>query len=451
MKPRVVLLFYHGLGHINALSKAAKILESNNYEVYFAGSGFFRDYILLQGFRFYLLRSYPFGLGLEEWINTVSNRKYSYFSALRDRMTDRVFKEREVELYWMLEEVKPDTILIDTLQATDFIVLYSQVRNRNIKVATINTMLPTQVPRGHPPLNSDVIPTDAGSVSKAVRRMRWDQLKKRWKGKLMRLGFDDRFIIRRRLNKNGMPSHYISSSQDLLNFTPAHVDEFILAPGEFDFQSFKQKPNQVYVGFMTDKNRIEIADTRYEEAAADILAIKNDKRLKLIYCSFGTIPSKQRNVTASLMNKLFSIAVEEHFIIIIARKSEEEILTNIPDHVYIFNSVPQLEVLKHADLFITHGGLNSIKEAIYAEIPMLVYPVHSEYDPKGNAARILHHGLGLRGNAASESVDDIRRKIKELLSNPSFKKNLRQLKYDDSLYTAEKFVDRIKGIDPLKI
>ena len=49
------------------------------------------------------------------------------------------------------------------------------------------------------------------------------------------------------------------------------------------------------------------------------------------------------------------------------------------DNVHIFTFVRQLQVLKHADVFITHGGLNSIREAVHTEVPMLLFPVHPEY------------------------------------------------------------------------
>ncbi len=37
--------------------------------------------------------------------------------------------------------------------------------------------------------------------------------------------------------------------------------------------------------------------------------------------------------------------------------------------------MPQLEVLKQANLFITHGGMNSSSESLYFGVPMIVIPV----------------------------------------------------------------------------
>ncbi len=448
---RVIFLFYHGQGHVIAFSKVAKILQAANFEVYFSGSRYFQPLVAHLGFKFYLLKTIPFGVGLETWVNVINKKRHVYFSALRDRITDKVFSDREVEIYWMLEELKPEIILLDTLQATDFIVLYPYLASRGIKVGMINSMLPLQVLRGHPPLNSDLLPDDERMVAKAVRKMLWNKLKKSWKSKLIHLGFDDSLIVKRRIKKNAVPNRYISGIPNLLNFAVADVCEFILAPREFDFPSYEPQPRQFYVGFMTDEARNEVIEDGYGRTAEQILALKKDEDLKLIYCSFGTIAPKQVNIISPFVQKLMSLAVYENHILVISLKSSTELVTGFPPskNIHIFSSVPQLEVLKQADLFIGHGGLNSIKEAVYAEVPMLLYPIHQEYDPKGNAARAVYHGLGLRGNAAAESIEQMRLSIKELLSNPSYKRNIQKLKSKDAQYTAEKFLEGINTITPI--
>src|SRR5688572_7959279 len=118
MQQRVVFLCYHAFGHINACLKLAAIIKQHGDEVSFAGVGFFQAYVLQQGFPYYVLNAYPFGLGLETWKNTIEKKKYVYFSALDDRIHDRLAEAREADLFRLLESLKPDIILLDAFQAT---------------------------------------------------------------------------------------------------------------------------------------------------------------------------------------------------------------------------------------------------------------------------------------------------------------------------------------------
>ena len=450
MKQRAIFLFYHGFGHINAFLKPAWILEENNYDVWFAGSGFFRDYIAAQGCKFYLLKSYPFGAGLEKWINTVEGKNNIYFRTLWDRITDKVFIDRQVDLYWMLEELKPTLVFIDRMQSTDFLVIYPHLKARGIKTAIINTMLPTQITLDRPPLNSDALPADKQSISKAIRNSKWNKLKKAWKQKLTMFGFDDEYIISRGIKKNPIPNHYISRTENLLNFNLERVSEFILAPKEFDFPNSALQNHQTYVGFLTATERVHPTEKDIEDRVTTILKRKRENNLKLIYCSFGTIPPKQQQAIATFFRKLVAIASGGEFLFLISANSQVVIPDNHTQNFYVLERVPQIDILKQADVFITHGGLNSIKEAVCAEVPMLVYPVHNEYDPRGNAARIFFHRLGLRGDIVSHTADDITSNIRKLLSNNDYRENIRQLKNADQHYTGVAFMKSTMAINPLE-
>ena len=452
MKPRVVFLFYHGLSHVISILKPARILEDAGYEVYFAGAEFFHQYVSSHGFKFKELKSVPFGLGFERWVRTIKKEKYIYWSALRDRITDSLYSERDVELYWMLEDVQPSFIFIDSRQATDFIILYRHLKDRKIKVAITHAMLPADVGPDRPPLNTDVYPTDRDAVKKAVRRMKHIQLKTRLLKKFVQLGYDDKFLIKRRLKKNAIPTRYISSTPGLLNFSVRNVDEFIFAPREFDFPNLTIASHQHYIGFMTNETYNDKSEPVYGNAWPYISHLRERKNLKLIFCSFGTIEPSSSEVIFSFIKKLANVTTRQNYILVVAVKAKQEDVDKLTakGNIYIFNFVPQLQVLKHADLFITHGGLNSIREAVYAEVPMLLYPIHPEYDPVGNAARIAYHQLGLRGYAATDTEDDIGKKIKTLLSNPLYKTNVQKLKAQDlQQYTPELFIQKINSIRPL--
>ncbi|MGW7026982.1 macrolide family glycosyltransferase [Streptomyces xanthophaeus] len=67
-------------------------------------------------------------------------------------------------------------------------------------------------------------------------------------------------------------------------------------------------------------------------------------------------------------------------------------LTDIPDHIDVRPHVPQLQILRHADLFITHAGMGSVMEALSFGVPMVAIPQMSEQ--RANADRLTELGLG---------------------------------------------------------
>ncbi|MEC1612851.1 glycosyltransferase [Bacillus mojavensis] len=68
-------------------------------------------------------------------------------------------------------------------------------------------------------------------------------------------------------------------------------------------------------------------------------------------------------------------------------------LDEIPVNFTIRQSVPQLEVLAKADLFISHGGMNSTMEAMNAGVPLVVIP--QMYEQELTAKRVDELGLGV--------------------------------------------------------
>jgi MGT family glycosyltransferase len=91
----------------------------------------------------------------------------------------------------------------------------------------------------------------------------------------------------------------------------------------------------------------------------------------------------------------------------------------VPDNVVVVNWAPQLEMLERASIMITHGGLGGVKEAIFFGVPMIVFPCR--WDQPHNAARIVYHGLGVRGDINNGSVGQIHSLIDAIAKDPKFK------------------------------
>ncbi|MDG9715514.1 glycosyltransferase [Streptomyces sp. DH24] len=66
--------------------------------------------------------------------------------------------------------------------------------------------------------------------------------------------------------------------------------------------------------------------------------------------------------------------------------------TRAAPHVRVVARFPQQLLLEHAALFLTHGGYNSIREAVRAGVPLAVRPMFG--DQQYNALRVADLGLG---------------------------------------------------------
>jgi zeaxanthin glucosyltransferase len=441
----VVFLMYHGMGHFHACFKMARML-GKEHDVVFAGVEYFENYMKGQGFIYYPLKSLPFGMGFEKWLNEQKKSKHLYFDILKDRWRNQVYQDREAELLQLMYDVEPDYLFIDSNQSTDFIILYKYLKTQKTKVAFIQTMLPTTVQKNYPPLNSLALPNEKAEIKKAIDKFKWTRLKKLFIQKLQFLGMDDLAIIKRNIWKNRIPKKYLSKQTAIVGFPLSNIDEFVTAPVEFDFPNGKNT-KQHYIGFMLEPSRIEISDLEYFKIDEEIRKKIKQTQAKLIYCSFGSVKLTDTSSINSFLEKLNSAVQQKNWIVIVSIHATHHLQKNQnhSGNLYFLKAAPQLEILQRADVFITHGGLNSIKESIYAGVPMLMYPLHDSTDHMGNSSRVVYHKLGLRGNIAHDSEAEIISKIDTLLNSYEYKKNIYKLRAKDEQYT-ENFLQHFRAM-----
>lgn len=99
-------------------------------------------------------------------------------------------------------------------------------------------------------------------------------------------------------------------------------------------------------------------------------------RRPVIYISLGTI----NNENLTFYRKCFEAFADYpgQFILSAGKRTDLKLLEPIPANFIVRNFVPQLEVLQRADLFITHGGMNSVHEGMWYRVPLVVIPQQVE-------------------------------------------------------------------------
>jgi MGT family glycosyltransferase len=92
----------------------------------------------------------------------------------------------------------------------------------------------------------------------------------------------------------------------------------------------------------------------------------------LIYASLGTLFTNHLPFFRACVEAF----AESRYQVVMSLGSHVSLenLGPIPANFIVQASVPQLEILQRASLFITHGGMNSASEAMYYGVPLLVIP-----------------------------------------------------------------------------
>ena len=141
--------------------------------------------------------------------------------------------------------------------------------------------------------------------------------------------------------------------------------------------------------------------------------------LKLIYASLGTLLN-----TSRAGRRFFKLCIETFanqnvtLILSIGQGQNLAQYGSLSDNIHIYERVPQLEVLQKADLFITHGGMNSVNEAIYFGVPMIVLPIGN--DQPTVAKQVQACGLGQELAIRSIDSSHLQEAVEDVLSNPHY-------------------------------
>ncbi|KAJ9601569.1 hypothetical protein L9F63_000312, partial [Diploptera punctata] len=108
-------------------------------------------------------------------------------------------------------------------------------------------------------------------------------------------------------------------------------------------------------------------------------------------------------------------------------KFEAESLPGKPENVKIGKWLPQSDILAHPNikLFITHGGLLSIIEAIDRGVPVIGIPIFG--DQKLNIVKTERAGLGIHMDFNNISEESVTWALREVLHNPKYKEQAQKL------------------------
>lgn len=163
------------------------------------------------------------------------------------------------------------------------------------------------------------------------------------------------------------------------------------------------------------------------DAAWAALQHRLDDGERLLYLTLGTFLSGLDDLTATVLDAAASLEGVQ----VLAALGEDAPRWRdraLPANVAVFGRVPQLRVIERSAVVVSTGGLNTGHEALWFGVPVLNIPI-AGVDTPGNAARLVHHGVGRRLRRREVSVDAVRRELRTLLDDPGYRERAAQLSH----------------------
>lgn len=144
---------------------------------------------------------------------------------------------------------------------------------------------------------------------------------------------------------------------------------------------------------------------------------------KIIYISLGTV----FNDLVEFYEDCFKAFkdVDAKVIMSVGKKININMFKEIPSNFIVRNYVSQLEVLRHTDVFITHGGMNSASEGLYYDVPLILIP--QSVDQPYIANRVVELGAGITIDKNKITPEILKESVVKVLSDDNFKINSRKV------------------------
>lgn len=144
----------------------------------------------------------------------------------------------------------------------------------------------------------------------------------------------------------------------------------------------------------------------------------------IVYVAMGTVINNDTDFYQMCLEVAKQLKAY-YFVLSVGKEVPVEAMDK-PENVYMDNGLPQCDILSHASVFITHAGHNSVNEALYHGVPMILHPLGNEQYVISQAMERLKLGVYHRGETVTK--ESLIRDITEVMENPSYRENLASYK-----------------------
>ncbi|WP_426277827.1 glycosyltransferase [Chryseobacterium sp. S-02] len=137
---------------------------------------------------------------------------------------------------------------------------------------------------------------------------------------------------------------------------------------------------------------------------------------KKILVSIGTTFDHEHK--KAFFQKVVDAFKDENLTVVVV--SDPQLFEQWPENFMVYQQVPQLDLLPHLDGVVSHGGHNTVSEALSNGLPLVVIPI--AYDQSHVAGRVVRTGAGERLNFNRFKAHHLNEAVQHILMNPDYKK-----------------------------
>lgn len=203
----------------------------------------------------------------------------------------------------------------------------------------------------------------------------------------------------KRLQKKGYPVKHVL---DILQ-NDAHTHTIVYTSPEFQPCSETFSDKYAFVG-----PSIRPASNEFEKTGDT-----------LIYISMGTVNNDlmplYKRCIAALADTGYQVVLSVGNLVAMEEFGE------LPERISVFPHVDQIAVLRKADVFVSHCGMNSVCESLYFGVPLVMLPQTAEQS--GVAERVFQLGAGIK--PGKSDAPSILGAVNTLLTDSAYRQNAR--------------------------
>jgi UDP:flavonoid glycosyltransferase YjiC (YdhE family) len=344
-----------------------------------------------------------------------------------------------------LRRSRPDLLLIDGELHEQIIV----ASGAGLNLALLNTFIAIWRRPGLPPAHHRVTPGVGWKGSRLGIALLWLELRLRKLRRaatlrLRHVGCDRLSLLRRLTRQERFDlRRETDASQWLIPFTYRRLPILSLHAREFEFPH-SPPTNVSFVGPMVPEERADdrvTAETRTRLEALFERRRTSRNQTRLIYTGFGSFFSAHADLIRRLIAAL-GTRPDWDLVLSLAGSEPPEGLHDLPENVHLFSWVPQLKVLREADVAVVHGGVNTVDECVLAGVPMLIY-CGNETDMAGTTERAVHHKLGVAGDREGDDPAMVCARLERLLTDVTIRQSLDRMQGAFALYRERRVLEHV--------